>query len=104
MSGTFVETFWRDIIARYPTWMLDTVGMLLWHEAIYFGAAIPFILMDCVPALRKYKIQKVRKGKNVFFCFSLFFDQPSISDHHAPPARRRLNVSLCINLGFCEYF
>lgn len=60
MSGTFVETFWRDIIAKYPTWMLDTVGMFIWHEAIYFGAAIPFIIMDTIPALRKYKIQPVR--------------------------------------------
>ena len=29
------------------------------HEVIYFGRALPFIIMDKIPYFRKYKIQAV---------------------------------------------
>jgi methylsterol monooxygenase len=30
------------------------------HEVIYFGRALPFIIMDKIPYFRRYKIQAVR--------------------------------------------
>ncbi|OCT51278.1 putative C-4 methyl sterol oxidase [Cladophialophora carrionii] len=30
------------------------------HEVVYFGRALPFIIMDKIPYFRKYKIQAVR--------------------------------------------
>ena len=29
------------------------------HEIVYFGRCLPWMIMDKIPALRKYKIQEV---------------------------------------------
>ena len=30
------------------------------HEVVYFGRSLPWIIIDCLPMFRKYKIQNVR--------------------------------------------
>jgi hypothetical protein len=29
------------------------------HEVVYFGRSLPWIIIDCIPYFRKYKIQHV---------------------------------------------
>lgn len=29
------------------------------HEIVYFGRSLPWIIIDCIPAMNKYKIQNV---------------------------------------------
>lgn len=35
------------------------------HEVVYFGRSAPFMLMDCIPFFKKWKIQDVRRSPNI---------------------------------------
>jgi len=31
------------------------------HEVVYFGRSAPFMIMDCIPYFKQYKLQNVRR-------------------------------------------
>lgn len=45
--------------------------LLVVHEGIYFGRSIPWLILDCMPSMRKYKIQDNRPptAKEYWECF-----------------------------------
>ncbi len=58
MSG--LEPYWAFLNSRFPNIVDGPIGILLVHEIAYFGSYLPFLIADYIPALQKYKIQRVR--------------------------------------------
>lgn len=71
--GTFDEisnyniglNFFEKLWLAWYTYMQNDVlatGIMSFtmHEAVYFGRSLPWIIIDCIPWFRKYKIQNVR--------------------------------------------
>lgn len=56
----FFERLWAAWYAFMGNDVLAT-GILSFtmHELVYFGRSLPWIIIDCIPALNKYKIQNV---------------------------------------------
>lgn len=63
VSLNYFERLW----AAWYTYMNNNVlatGIMsfVMHEVVYFGRALPWIIIDCIPYFNKYKIQNVRVG------------------------------------------
>lgn len=56
----FFERLWAAWYAFMGNDVLAT-GILSFtmHELVYFGRSLPWIIIDCIPAMNKYKIQHV---------------------------------------------
>lgn len=56
----FLERMWAAWYAYIGNDVLATgIMSFLMHELVYFGRALPWIIIDCIPAFNKYKIQGV---------------------------------------------
>lgn len=66
ISSNFVQlnTFERLWAAWYAYMQNDVLATgimsFLMHELVYFGRSLPWIIIDRMPAMNKYKIQGVR--------------------------------------------
>lgn len=52
--------------ASWYLWMQNDVlatGIMsfIMHEVVYFGRSAPFMIMDCIPFFKKWKLQNVRR-------------------------------------------
>jgi methylsterol monooxygenase len=55
-----LEKAWAAWYAYMQNDILATgIMSFVMHEIVYFGRAVPFILMDKIPYFRQYKIQEV---------------------------------------------
>ena len=56
----YLERMWAAWYAYMGNDVLAT-GILsfVMHEVVYFGRSLPWIIIDCLPAMNKYKIQNV---------------------------------------------
>lgn len=68
---SFLEPYWTKMTSQYSEFTLATVFTFIIHETAYFGAFLPWLLLDQIPYFRKYKIQKERpnSGKEMWECF-----------------------------------
>lgn len=56
----FFEKLWAAWYAYMGNDILATgVMSFLMHETVYFGRSLPWIIIDKMPSMRKYKIQNV---------------------------------------------
>lgn len=56
------------------------------HEFVYFGRALPFVIMDQIPYFHKYKIQGVRlTSPQTCFSYIFFLCDPDVDIF--PPTR-----------------
>ncbi|PGH29729.1 methylsterol monooxygenase [[Emmonsia] crescens] len=71
---SFVERMWAAWYAYMQNDVLAT-GILSFglHEIVYFGRALPYIIMDKIPYFHKYKIQqsKIPTLKEQWYCAQL---------------------------------
>ena len=60
VSLNYFERLWAAWYAYMGNDVLAT-GILsfVMHEVVYFGRSLPWIIIDQIPAMRKYKIQNV---------------------------------------------
>ena len=60
VSLNYFEKMWLAWFAWMGNDVLATgIMSFVLHEAVYFGRSLPWILMDQMPFLRKYKLQPV---------------------------------------------
>lgn len=60
MQLNFLERAWMGWYLWWGNPVIATgVMSFLMHEIIYFGRAIPFVIIDSMPSMRKYKLQEV---------------------------------------------
>ena len=52
------ETLWLDYFgsSSNPTLTL-ALTLFIWHEIVYFGRYVPYLILDYIPYFQKYKIQ-----------------------------------------------
>ncbi|ANB15873.1 methylsterol monooxygenase [Sugiyamaella lignohabitans] len=57
-----VEKLWASYYVYMANDILAT-GLMLFivHEVLYFGRSLPWIIIDCIPYFRKYKIQDTKE-------------------------------------------
>jgi hypothetical protein len=57
---TWTEAQWQNLFqdATYPSARLAIV-LFAWHQIVFIGRYIPYVICDHVSFLRKYRIQKV---------------------------------------------
>ena len=56
----YFERLWAAWYAFMGNDVLATgIMSFAMHELVYFGRSLPWIIIDCIPALNKYKIQNV---------------------------------------------
>jgi methylsterol monooxygenase len=57
---TFAEKEWLSFFegSEYPSIRLATL-LFVWHEIVYWGRYIPYVICDHLPMMQKYKIQPV---------------------------------------------
>ena len=54
------ERLWMAWYAYMGNDVLATgIMSFVMHETVYFGRSLPWIIIDCIPAMNKYKIQHV---------------------------------------------
>jgi methylsterol monooxygenase len=56
--GVLIDLFEWWFTVFEPFWAIS-LGTFILHEIFYFGLYIPYIIVDQIPSLHKYKIQKV---------------------------------------------
>lgn len=62
---SYVEKVWGDYYAWMDNDFLATgVMFLVIHEIVYFGRSLPWYILDCIPAFKKYKIQDTKYASN----------------------------------------
>jgi methylsterol monooxygenase len=69
-NPTFLESLWLDSFknSQYPGVKLAVV-LFIWHEFVFIGRYLPFLLCDYIPFLRQYKIQeKVNSRDSMWKC------------------------------------
>ena len=58
----YFETLWAAWYAFMGNDVLATgIMSFAMHELVYFGRSIPWMIIDRIPSMNKYKIQNVRK-------------------------------------------
>lgn len=61
VSLNYFEKLWAAWYAFMGNDVLATgIMSFVMHEVVYFGRSLPWIIIDRIPALNKYKIQNVR--------------------------------------------
>jgi len=59
----YFERLWMAWYAYIGNDVLATgIMSFLMHETVYFGRSLPWMIIDRIPALNKYKIQNVRRN------------------------------------------
>lgn len=57
---SYLEKLWLAWYTYMQNDVLATgIMSFVMHEAVYFGRSLPWIIIDCIPWFRKYKIQQV---------------------------------------------
>lgn len=60
-SLSLAERLWVQWYQYWENPVIATgVMSFLLHEIVYFGRSIPWIIIDMMPSMRKYKLQPVR--------------------------------------------
>jgi len=60
MSLNYFEKMWLAWYIYMQNDVLATgIMSFVMHEVVYFGRSLPWIIIDCLPMFRKYKIQNV---------------------------------------------
>jgi methylsterol monooxygenase len=60
VSLNYFERLWLAWYIYMQNDVLATgIMSFVMHEAVYFGRSLPWIIIDCIPWFRKYKIQDV---------------------------------------------
>ena len=80
VSLNYFEKLWLAWYTYMQNDVLATgIMSFVMHEAVYFGRSLPWIIIDCMPYFRKYKIQNVcispsflsaSLSRNFFFSFA----------------------------------
>lgn len=62
---------WDNMLNNYSAFMIASVFTFFIHEAAYFLAYVPWLVLDLIPQMRKYKLQpmKVNTGSVHWSCF-----------------------------------
>ena len=61
LSLNYFEKLWLAWYLYMQNDVLATgIMSFVMHEMVYFGRSLPWIIIDCLPMFRKYKIQNVR--------------------------------------------
>jgi len=61
VSLNYAERLWMAWYSYMQNDVLATgIMSFVMHEAVYFGRSLPWIIIDCIPSMNKYKIQNVR--------------------------------------------
>jgi len=83
MADTSFERGWYWLNENYSEFTLGTFGSWGLHIALYFMWYLPFLIVDYIPALHKYKIQPAKENTNALkinclkvLFFNYFFVQP----------------------------
>ena len=65
----YFERLWAAWYAFMGNDVLATgVMSFLMHELVYFGRSLPWLLIDQIPAMKRYKIQAVREMSSFRTC------------------------------------
>ena len=60
VSLNYFEKLWAAWYLYMQNDVLATgIMSFVMHETVYFGRSLPWIIVDCIPYFRKYKIQHV---------------------------------------------
>jgi methylsterol monooxygenase len=56
---TYLESLWIDTFkeSQYPGIKLAVV-LFIWHEIVFIGRYLPFLMCDYIPYFRQFKIQE----------------------------------------------
>ncbi|KAF1813052.1 putative C-4 methyl sterol oxidase Erg25 [Eremomyces bilateralis CBS 781.70] len=71
VSLNYFETLWLTWYVYMQNDVLATgIMSFVLHEVLYFGRSLPWVIIDCIPAMRKYKIQpnKIPTAKEQWYC------------------------------------
>jgi len=61
VSLNYLERLWLAWYTYMQNDVLATgIMSFVMHEVVYFGRSLPWIIIDCLPMFRRYKIQNVR--------------------------------------------
>lgn len=74
ISLNYFEKLWMAWYAYMQNDVLATgIMSFMMHETVYFGRSLPWIIIDCIPYFRKYKIQahKIPTAKEQWACAML---------------------------------
>jgi len=52
-----VETAWNMMATRFSPFMICGPITFLYHESVYFLCYVPWLILDAMPSMHKYKIQ-----------------------------------------------
>jgi methylsterol monooxygenase len=60
VSLNYLERLWLAWYIYMQNDVLATgIMSFVMHETVYFGRSLPWIIIDCIPYFRRYKIQHV---------------------------------------------
>ena len=60
VSLNYFEKLWAAWYLYMQNDVLATgIMSFVMHETVYFGRSLPWIIVDCIPYFRRYKIQHV---------------------------------------------
>jgi methylsterol monooxygenase len=66
VSLNYAERMWMAWYTYMQNDVLATgIMSFCWHEFMYFGRSLPWIIVDILPMFKKYKIQQVRHSTRV---------------------------------------
>lgn len=58
-SLELIYPFWQQMLTQFSSFTIASGFTFIIHEVVYFGAWIPYLLMDQFPMFQRYKIQPV---------------------------------------------
>lgn len=63
-TPTYLESLWIDTFkdSQYPGIKLAFL-LFLWHEFVFIGRYIPFLMCDYIPFFRQFKIQEKENSR-----------------------------------------
>jgi methylsterol monooxygenase len=56
-SLTFLEPLWQHMIDNFSEFTIISVFTFFYHELLYFGLWLPYLILDFIPYFAKYKLQ-----------------------------------------------
>src|SRR5689334_5604398 len=60
METGWVVDSWRWAFEGRNEWLAAGLGSFIFHELLYFGFHLPWLVCDFIPAFNKYKLQPTK--------------------------------------------
>eukprot|EP01114_Cavostelium_apophysatum_P003114 TRINITY_DN1285_c0_g1_i2.p1 TRINITY_DN1285_c0_g1~~TRINITY_DN1285_c0_g1_i2.p1 ORF type:complete len:102 (-),score=12.76 TRINITY_DN1285_c0_g1_i2:354-659(-) len=57
-----LETVWAYLFDNFSPYWILTLGTFVLHFVFYFGLSAVYFILETMPSMQKYKIQKIEKN------------------------------------------